>query len=132
MAAESNQGVRQAIEAANRRFVESFARRDAAGMAAMYTTGGQLLPPRSEVTTGGQAIQGFWQAVMEMGVTSATLETLEVEAQGDTAYEVGRYVMFGSGEQVLDRGKYIVVWRQEAGVWKLHRDIWNSNLPPQS
>ena len=30
-----------------------------------------------------------------------------------------------------DEGKYVVVWKkQEDGSWKLHRDIWNSNLMP--
>jgi ketosteroid isomerase-like protein len=32
----------------------------------------------------------------------------------------------------MDRGKYIVVWKDEGGKWKLHRDIWNSSLPAPS
>ncbi len=31
----------------------------------------------------------------------------------------------------LDAGKFIVVWKQEAGQWKLHRDIFNSSMPAQ-
>jgi len=30
---------------------------------------------------------------------------------------------------VLDKGKYIVIWKQEEGQWKLHRDIFNSSMP---
>jgi hypothetical protein len=30
---------------------------------------------------------------------------------------------------VLDEGKYIVIWKQVEGQWKLHRDILNSSRP---
>lgn len=26
-------------------------------------------------------------------------------------------------------GKYIVVWKDDGGTWKLHLDIWNTNTP---
>jgi uncharacterized protein (TIGR02246 family) len=130
MAAEVTGDVRQAIAAVNRDFVNAFARGDAAGMGALYTTSGQLLPAHSDVVTGRQAIQAFWQAVMEMGIREATLETVELEAYGDSANEVGRYTLRGDAGQELDRGKYVVIWKREGGQWKLHRDIWNSSLPP--
>jgi ketosteroid isomerase-like protein len=34
------------------------------------------------------------------------------------------------GGKVVDRGKYIVIWKREQGQWKLHRDIWNTSMPP--
>ena len=30
---------------------------------------------------------------------------------------------------MLDEGKYIVIWKREAGQWKLHRDILNRSMP---
>ena len=50
---------------------------------------------------------------------------------GKTAYEVGKYQLFADGDQMADQGKYIVTWKQVEGKWKLHRDIWNTSLPPQ-
>jgi uncharacterized protein (TIGR02246 family) len=120
--------VRSAIEAADRQFEAAFGRGDAAGVAGAYTPNAQLFPPQSDVISGRQAIQGFWQAVMNMGVKAATLETVEVAHQGDTAYEVGRYTLKGGEGQVLDRGKYVVVWQREGNQWKLHRDIWNTSI----
>jgi uncharacterized protein (TIGR02246 family) len=121
--------VREAIVAANERFMAAFKEGDAAGMAALYTEGGQLLPPNSDFVQGRQALQGFWQAVMDMGIKEASLETGQVEGHGDTAIEVSTFALMGEGGQVLDRGKYIVIWKQEHGQWKLHRDIFNSSLP---
>jgi len=28
----------------------------------------------------------------------------------------------------MDHGKYIVVWKNTADGWRLHRDIFNSNM----
>jgi uncharacterized protein (TIGR02246 family) len=121
--------VRDAIVAANEKFVAAFNRGDAAGLAALYTEKGQVLPPNSDFVTGQQAVQGFWQAVMDAGITEAKLETVEVEDHGDTATEVSKFTLYGEGGQVLDKGKYIIIWKQEQGQWKLHRDIFNSSIP---
>jgi uncharacterized protein (TIGR02246 family) len=121
--------VRAGIMAAIENFMAAFRRGDTAGCAACYTERGQLLPPNSDVIAGKQAIHTFWQGAMDMGITAVKLETVEVEGHGNTANEVGKYTLEGAGGQALDTGKYIVIWQQEAGQWKLHRDIWNSSMP---
>ena len=120
-------GVRNAIAAANEEFVAAFERRDAAGIAALYGEDAQVLPPNNESVSGKQAIETFWQGVMSMGIKSAKLETVDLDDGGDLAFEVGKYTLQGEGRQEVDTGKYVVVWKQEAGQWKLHRDIWNSS-----
>jgi uncharacterized protein (TIGR02246 family) len=121
--------VRTAIAAANEQFMATFRQGDAAGLAALYTETGQLLPPNAGVMSGPEAIQAFWQAILESGVKEAQLEIVEVSDHGDTAVEVSQYKLFGSDQQLLDQGKYIVVWHWEEGRWKLHRDIFNSSMP---
>jgi uncharacterized protein (TIGR02246 family) len=121
--------LRGAIAAANESLAAAFNRGDAAGMATLYTENGQVLPPNSDFVTGRQGVEAFWQAVMDMGIKEVKLESGEVEDHGDTAIEVSTFALMGEGGQVLDKGKYIVIWKQEEGQWKLHRDIFNSNLP---
>jgi len=121
--------IHEAIAAANENFMAAFSRGDAAGLAALYTDNGRVLPPNSDFVSGKQAIQTFWRVLMDMGIKTAKLEIVEVEDHGDTAIEVSTYTLRGEAGQVLDQGKYIVIWKQEAGQWKLHRDIFNSSLP---
>ena len=118
--------VRAQIEAANRGFMAAFAKGDAAAIAALYTSGSQVLPPNSDVVNGTEAVREFWQGAMALGLTGARLDTVEVEAAGDTAIEVGRYRLM-AGDNPADQGKYIVVWKNEGGRWKIHRDIWNTS-----
>ena len=121
--------IRQVIEERNRHFMDAFRRGDAKGLAALYTMDGQALPPNGEIAHGAQAVQAIWQGAMDAGLKEARLETIEAEQHDDTAYEVGRYTLLVEGGQTVDTGKYIVIWRQEGGQWKLHRDIWNSSRP---
>jgi uncharacterized protein (TIGR02246 family) len=121
--------VRDAIAAGNEKFMAAFGQGDAAGLAALYTEKGQILPPNGDFVTGKEAIRGFWQALFDMGIKVAELEIVEVEGHGDTAIEVSKYTLKGEGGQVLDKGKYIIIWKQEEGQWKLHRDIFNSSMP---
>jgi uncharacterized protein (TIGR02246 family) len=121
--------VHDAIAAANENFMTAARRGDAAGLAALYTENGQVLPPNSDFVTGRAAIQVFRQAVIDMGIKEAKLEIIEVEGHGDTAIEVSRFTLYGEAGKELDKGKYIVIWKQEQGQWKLHRDIFNSSMP---
>jgi len=121
--------IHDAIVAADEQFMAIFSQGDAAGIAALYTENGQFLPPNSDFASGRQAIQATFQAIMDMGVKAIKLETIEVEGYGDTASEVGRYTLEDESGQVMDKGKFVVIWKQEAGQWKLHRDIINSSMP---
>jgi uncharacterized protein (TIGR02246 family) len=122
--------IRPRIESANREWMAAFKAGDAAALANLYTGQGQLLPANSDFVRGTEAIRAFWQGAFKMGLKDAALETLEVEASGDTAIEVGRYRLFVGGGTVADHGKYVVVWKHEGGRWKLHRDIWTTSQPP--
>ena len=122
--------VREVIKSANQNFMDAFKRGDAAGIAALYTDEAKLLPPDNQMMSGREAIQSFWQSAMNMGIKEAKLETVEVEAEGNLASEVGRFALTvqpESGEATTLTGKYVVVWKNQGGTWKLHVDIWNTN-----
>ena len=136
-ASKTDETVRQAraaIEAANARFSEAFARGDARALAAMYTSDAIAFPPDSEMIRGNEAIGRFWKATRDGGVQSATLTTVDVERNGDLACEVGNVsltIQPAGKEATSAMAKYVVVWKRQAdGSWKLHRDIWNG-LPPK-
>lgn len=122
--------VRQAIEAANKKFEAAVSRGDGPAAAALYTGAAQLLPAQSDLVSGTQAISQFWQAVFNSGIKGASLTTVEVEGHGTTAHEVGKYELRGADGKVLDHGKYVVIWKKDGASWKLHRDIWTTSVVP--
>ena len=124
--------LRAEIAAANARFMDAFGAGHAPGVAACYTASGQLLPPGSDVVTGREAITTFWSVVMGAGIAAARLETVELEARGDLAVEVGRYTLSGADGGAIDQGKYVVVWKRTDGEWRIHRDIWSTSVAPKA
>ena len=126
----ASSAVTEGVASTNQAFMTTFGDGNAAGMAALYTPDGQLAPPNSEVIEGAEGIAGFWQAVMDMGLKSAKLETIELEEYGDVAVEQGRYQLGDAEGNVADHGKFLVIWKREGDQWKLHRDIWNTSTPP--
>ncbi len=123
----SDGNIRNTIEAANKKFVETFSRGDAARIADMYAEGARVMPPNSPMVQGRQRIQELWQSLIDTGA-KFKLNTSDAEAQGNAIYEVGTYeLIFPDNKR--DAGKYVVVWRRQKGDWKLAVDIWNSNMP---
>ena len=120
---------RDGILETNQRFIASFAAQNAADLVALYTDDAQLFPPHSDVIEGADHITAFWQGGFEMGLAGARLETLEVDNEGDTAIEVGRYALTAGDGSIADEGKYIVVWKRIEDRWYIHRDMWNTGRP---
>jgi len=116
------------IRRINKKMEANFERGDAAAMANLYTPAGVLMPTGAELIQGTAGIQTFWQGAMEMGLKQLKLKTREVEELTDTAIELGNYILFGPNGQQVDQGKYLVVWKEQHGHWKLHQDIWNSSV----
>lgn len=120
---------RAGVEATNTQFMAAFSQGDAAGVAACYTEDTQLLPPNGEIVRGRKAVQETMQGFIDAGIKGMQLVSTEVEGHGDTAHEVGTYTLTVENGQTIDEGKYIVIWKKTGDEWKLHRDIFNSNLP---
>ena len=131
--AEAQQSVRTTIEANTRQFIEAFNKGDAATVANMYTINARVLPPNGEMVEGRANIQKFWQGGISAGLKMVSLETVNVETQGNIAVEVGRYTSTLSGAggiTTTDKGKYVVLWKREGRSWKLAVDIFNTSLSP--
>ena len=124
---------RKAIEMQWAVFTAAFSKADAAGVADLYTEDATLLPPNGDSIKGKRGIEEFWKGGFGMGLKDVTLTTVDVGGSGDTAYEVGKYelkIQPAGQDAMSDAGKYLVIWKRQAdGTWKVHVDIWNTNMP---
>jgi ketosteroid isomerase-like protein len=112
----------------NRTFDEVMASGDVAALGRVYARDAQILPPGAEPVRGLEEIQNFWKSAREsLKVTGCTLNTLELQVQGDMAYEVGRADLTTSASSALIVVKYVIAWRRMDGAWRWHVDIWNTN-----
>ena len=115
------------IAETNEAFEQAVAAGDVDALAALYTPNAMLMAPNAPVAQGQDAIRSAFEGMLaEVGTLDLTSN--EIEAFGDTAFEVGGYVLEGPDGAHLDHGKYIVIWKRTPDGWKLHRDIFNSDM----
>src|SRR5687767_14545333 len=103
-------------------FVAALRDGDAKAACAVYADDARLLAPSAELMLGREAIESFWRAGLEAGISEVELETLELERHDGLAYEIGRYALWlrpPNDAAVVDRGKYVLVHeRQQDGSWR--------------
>ncbi len=109
-------------------FESVFKQGNAARIADFYSDNGMLLPAGSDFIQGRTAIKTYWQQAIDMGIKNIKLELVELEQHDNTAIEISKYTLSDEDDQIIDQGKGMVIWKCEAGHWKMHRDIWNSSI----
>lgn len=120
--------VKSEIEAADRNFMDLFAKKDSVGLANLYTEDAKFMSPGAPAAVGRANIQTAMSQLFNSGITSLDLRLMEVYGTEELIAEEGEFTLYVNDKAVADQ-KYIVLWKKEDGKWKLFRDIFNSNLP---
>lgn len=102
---------------------------------ALWTEDGMQLVPDMPALDGKPALRADIGAFLDAFEVDMAMDNQEVEVAGDWAYARGLYTATltpkdGSDPIPID-GKYLSIFqKQPDGSWKLHRDVYNSNVPP--
>ena len=125
--------VKAGITATNQKFMDAMGRGDSLAIASCYHSEGMILAPNAEPISGNDNIISYTSGGIKWGITGIVVKSTEVWGNEENAYEVGTYELLGKDKTTIDKGKYLVVWKQENGEWKLYRDMYSSNMPlPES
>jgi len=115
----------------NQHFMKSFDAGDSLEVSQSYTTDALLMAPNQPSIKGRKNIAHFFSNLMAKGITDFDLHTLHIWGDSSIIAEQGTYQISGKKNKLIDKGKYIVLWKPETGNWKMYRDIWASDLPLQ-
>ena len=123
-----------AIAQRRRVFADTLFNRDHDALPELFTEDTLLLPSGGPYVQGREAVVAFWtEATRDPGKQSrGQFDAIDSIVLGDLVIESGRALVtrLEAGREVgVNPGKYIVVWKREAGRWKRHRDIFNSDTP---
>ncbi len=121
--------VKTAIATSNKIFGDCFAKGDSTTFVSCYTSDACINPSNMPRMCGPQAISAFFNGGYKMGIRHIAITTEELIGGKEAVAEIGKYELHDSAGKALDKGKFIVVWKEENGKWKMHRDVWNSDLP---
>lgn len=121
---------RKTIDSLNSAFAGYVGNADSVGLSSLYSSDATLMMPNMTTTSGRAGIQSAFAGMMgAMGPINISLKTTDLWGYEDLLTEVGTYSLTTKDGKEVDKGKYIDLWKMEDGKWKLHRDIFNSDLP---
>jgi ketosteroid isomerase-like protein len=122
---------RAAIRQADANDMKLMNAKDWKGDLALYTDDAIQLLPNQAAVQGKAAMQAWLEAFPPF--SDFKEESLEIQGQGDLAYDRGTYsmtVMPPGLAPIEDHGKYLTIWRKQAdGSWKVTHAMFNSDLP---
>ena len=125
-----------AIQAVDAVFVKAYNSGDVDTVVAQYADHAVLQPPGAPAAEGKSAIHTFFATDIPAAAKEGAQFVLNPGAQGgfsgDLGWSSGTFVIKGNGGQVLDKGKYLSVYRKIGGKWLYVRDTWNSDGAPAS
>ncbi|HWK74031.1 MAG TPA: DUF4440 domain-containing protein [Povalibacter sp.] len=119
-----------------RSVIESFERTfnndDIDACVALFTDDAQILPQHGPIVSGRAGIEQFLKDQMNPVVVFDTTADMTL-VRDDIAVEQGQYrvrdIRRGAD---IELGKYLHVWRNVNGSWKLYRIIYNTDVAPDT
>jgi predicted ester cyclase/ketosteroid isomerase-like protein len=115
------QKARKTIENIDQQFSEEYLRGDSLALAAHYAKDGQLGSLK------GKAILAYWGSSIRDAIRDSArnliFRTTAFTGDGEYMIDLGVYEIKDDLNHLKDIGKYLVVWKQEKGEWKIYRDM---------
>lgn len=127
--------LRKTVDAYNSASKEAMLTGNSDKVMSYYEADALEMAPNAPVIKGKESILAFQQGMIKAGMkfNAVDFQTLELTADGKSAYEIGSYDMtitIAPMGEMKDNGKYMALWRQQAdGSWKVHAETWNTNTP---
>ena len=114
------QEVMNAANALSARESELLSKKDAAGIASLFTSDGLLvmLAPQFAFKPGRDVIQKHYQGIIDAGATGITLQLKNVELRGnDGVWAAGTYSVTVKDKTI--QGNWFRILKRENGTWKI-------------
>ena len=118
----------QAIRQVSADLETAFNAKDMDKILSLYTESSVFMPPNKPLLRGREPLKGFYNGLLSGGSHDLKLTVDDVAGHGPIGYESGSYSMMNG--QTRDRGKFLFIFRNMSGNWKIEYTSWSSDLPP--
>ena len=121
---------RQFIAQQNERFTNAHLTGDIATIDSMFAADARSFPPDAAAVIGLPALHAFTVDYLQAGLTEFREETTDFYGSAEYVVDAGIYVVTYGPNHVTERGKYLNVWQQVNGTWKIKANMWNTDAAP--
>lgn len=122
--------VKAHIAEMNKSYGQRFKTNDTAFYKERYCKDAAVYSPNVPAVVGIDSIISFFYGGGNNAEAIIELPPNNIYGNADLVVEDGTYSFPDGKGGNVDKGKFIAIWKQEDGKWKLYREIWNTDLPP--
>ena len=116
------------VEARAKVFIEALNSRDSVGLANCYTKDAKFMQPNNKTVEGRANIQKLFGMWMKGPMMQIMIKTVEVWGDENMLAAENSWSFLDPSGKTVDTGKSLEIYKKEDGVWKLHRDCYNSDM----
>lgn len=88
----------------------------------LYTKDAKFYPPNGGMVEGTEGVTKAFEGLIGAGLVIEP-EAREVEIFGNHAYEYGIGTVYNKGGEEIRKERYVCIWKNVDGTWKIYRDI---------
>ena len=114
----------------NKTYSNRFTTNDTAFYISRYCKDAEVYSPGITAVKGRGSIINFFYQDGTNGEAKIELPPGNMYGNEDLVVEEGTYNFPDGKGGSVDKGKFIALWKQEDGKWKLYREIWNTDIAP--
>ena len=119
---------KKAIAESNAVYHESFVKNDSAIFINCYADDACIMAPNAPQICGTKKIAQFFRNGYNSGLRDSKFISTAVYGEGtEFVTEEGIFEAYDKNGKVLDKGKYLVLWKKTTKGWKMYRDSFSSN-----
>ena len=108
-------------------FAAALKKGDTNTIGSLYTADAKIMDHGEPAISGTASIVGHYVALLQDSINTMRGSTLNVWGNDQVLVEEGTLEVSNSAGKVVDRGKYLVVWKKVDNEWKILRDMYNSD-----
>jgi ketosteroid isomerase-like protein len=125
---------KKAIQESNSIYFSSFNKNDASIFVDRYADDASILLPNAPQIYGKEEAAKFFRtAYDEYGLRGGKFITTAVYGDGvEYVTEEGLWQSFNAKGELMDDGKFLVLWKKTSKGWKMFRDSFSSNRKSKS
>ncbi len=130
---QSGDGIPPDLRASIDAFYAAVEAGDGEAHIAMFSDDAIMMPNHWTLSRGKETVAEIIRAGEGSVFRLRDREIVDMDASGNLAYTVNSYYYTyhpAGGEPQWHKTKNVHIWKRDAeGIWKLHVDIWNSDVP---
>ncbi|MBL7703663.1 MAG: nuclear transport factor 2 family protein [Ferruginibacter sp.] len=123
--------VKNHIMEMNKTYSDRFMKNDTAFYNERYCKDAEVYSPGMPAVKGRDSIISFFYQNGTNKEARIELPAGNIYGNEELVVEEGTYNFPDGKGGSFDKGKFIALWKQEDGKWKLYREIWNTDIAPK-